>query len=387
MIVNSPAPRAARPRHGFTLVELLVVIAIIGILVALLLPAIQSAREAARRIQCGNNLKNIGLALQNYHDTNKQFPEAGLMPRFFLQKDGSGQVTSSPIVSQNSRLFANWVILTLPFLEQQPLYDAFAAEGRVTGFQDADSPSQLAGILQINRANLEPLRATNLSVMICPSDPASQEPFSNTGPDAGEWARGNYGINGGLGFIWNFQEVWDDSNTIMPQFCKKGIATYNNGANLREIEDGSSNTIAVAEMRAGLSPIDRRGVWAMGMVGASIHTEHGANFNFGINSCGGGEDDMVGASAVIAEVGEQTLLADCMYPDPSFEESASSTVRSLHPGGAFAVMADGSVHFLSDFIETGAAAAGLDCQDQQQLGVWQRLNGSTDGGLVQGVFN
>src|SRR5262245_41405937 len=98
---------------GFTLVELLVVIAIIGILVALLLPAIQAAREAARRAQCTSNLKNVALALQNYHDARKEFPPAA---RWRTEADGADDN-----VLIDNRLFGNWAIDILPYIEEQNL--------------------------------------------------------------------------------------------------------------------------------------------------------------------------------------------------------------------------------------------------------------------------
>src|SRR5436190_13039206 len=98
-------------RRAFTLVELLVVIAIIGVLVALLLPAVQAAREAARRSSCGNNVKQLGLALHNYHDTNRKFPMAGYL-------------TAPPVTTSSSLPFHHtWLTSLLPFMEQQALYD------------------------------------------------------------------------------------------------------------------------------------------------------------------------------------------------------------------------------------------------------------------------
>ncbi len=108
-----------RNRHGFTLVELLVVIAIIGVLVALLLPAVQAAREAARRSQCSNNFKQAALALHNYHDTFKSLPPPGTQWR----NDHLGGVNGP----NSSSCGHSWVVSTLPFLEQQPLSDLYWA--------------------------------------------------------------------------------------------------------------------------------------------------------------------------------------------------------------------------------------------------------------------
>jgi len=360
--------RGAYLSRGFTLVELLVVIAIIGILVALLLPAIQAAREAARRLQCSNNLRNLGLAMQNYHDTQQQFPEAGQMPQFFLNSQ-----YQSP--SRSDRLFANWAIKILPFIERQPLYDRFAALGRIHKIADISVASELSNVLSVRAPAASELRGTPLTVMLCPSDAANQEFFEG---DGGNWARGNYAINGGLGFIWNFESWWNDG-------CSRGIATFNHGANIKQIEDGTTNTIALAELRAGLSSRDRRGVWAMGLVGSSIHEEHASNNVTAINSCGPGDEDIYRSSEIIDSVGEPTLLSECMMPDAGFQESAQSVVRSVHPGGVFVAMSDGSVHFISDFIDSGNSIAGLDCSEEN-YGVWQRLNGSADGYSIQDVF-
>ena len=104
-------------RLAFTLVELLVVIAIIGILVALLLPAIQAAREAARRTECTNKMKQLGVAIHNYHDTHKQFPPAG------INYGWAGAGVTNPITGQILNV-SGWS-MTLPFLEQQQLYDQY----------------------------------------------------------------------------------------------------------------------------------------------------------------------------------------------------------------------------------------------------------------------
>lgn len=367
--------RSKATHHGFTLVELLVVIAIIGVLVSLLLPAVQAAREAARRMQCASNLRNMSLSLQNYHDTNKQFPEAIQMAAFF-------EDSNFRAMTDGQRVFANWVVLALPFIEQQPLYDSLSAIGQVKGIADITEASQLSGTLSMRSVPVRELRGSQIDVMLCPSDPFNQEPFDGLG---GNWARGNYGINGGLGFIEGYKSWWNGEG---PEgACARGISTVNNGASIRMIEDGTSNTIAIAEMRAGLGPSDPRGTWALGLVGSSVHSQHASNDVNAINACEGGEDDVLGASNIISEIGEGTLRAECMYPFAGgFDFSAQSTVRGVHVGGVNVAMADGSVHFISDFIDAGEQGSGVDCREAP-MGVWQRINSSHDGFTVQNVFN
>jgi prepilin-type N-terminal cleavage/methylation domain-containing protein len=151
---------AAKERRGFTLVELLVVIAIIGILVALLLPAIQAAREAARRSGCANNLKNLGLAVLNHHDVMKHFPVnmgAYIVPESPKEQPGVG-----------------WILNTLPQLEEQPLYDQFKAGGAFEGTFVSGlcaSPRLNKGLASLkNGISVPELMKTRLSVLECPSD-------------------------------------------------------------------------------------------------------------------------------------------------------------------------------------------------------------------------
>ena len=135
----------AKAGSGFTLIELLVVIAIIGVLVALLLPAVQAARESARRSQCINNIKQLCLALHSYHDAIGRFPPSIQFDQKFVGNIEEGLETSS--------LYGpNWVIMILPYLEQQSVYDAF----------DLAMP--------ISFEENEVARGTELSVMLCPTD-------------------------------------------------------------------------------------------------------------------------------------------------------------------------------------------------------------------------
>ncbi|MDP6554755.1 MAG: DUF1559 domain-containing protein, partial [Pirellulaceae bacterium] len=146
--------RIGRKTRGFTLVELLVVIAIIGILVALLLPAVQAAREAARRMSCSNNLKQIGIALHNYHDTYKTFPPDAIWWGG-NRKTGLSRTTNNAGVSGGQRNYT-WIALILPFMEQQPLHDRI--DFKVPG-------------LRQNIGNNTELQSVVLPAFLCPSDP------------------------------------------------------------------------------------------------------------------------------------------------------------------------------------------------------------------------
>lgn len=355
---------------GFTLVELLVVIAIIGVLVSLLLPAVQAAREAARRTKCGNNLRNLALGAINYHDSKKHFP----LPT-------TNRVGSNDDPIRDQRLFSNWAIATLPFIEQQALANRF----QITDLIRLWNPG--------NDVNLEP-RGQEIEVMLCPSDEGAGQKFADSG---GNWARGNYGLNGFQFWPNSFlaREAAGDPAVSATDFSKYldfaiGMGGINGPKmNIKRITDGTTNTIMLAEMRVGLSPRDRRGVWAMGMCGSNFHCRHAYNGITGPNSCKDGGDDTYGAPNIIADVGEATMRQECMHTNE--DNSGQSTVRSRHTGGAFIAMADGSVRFVSDFIDGGSVGTGgylgstppgVDTLEQN-FGAWQRLNISADGYVVQ----
>src|SRR3954452_420257 len=154
-----------RSASGFTLVELLVVIAIIGILVALLLPAIQSAREAARRAQCTSNVKNVALAVLSYHDARREFPAAAWV------RPG----TTDEILT-HSRLFNNWAISILPYIEEDSLQKTF----------------MISPVLPLRADENKIARGTEIPVMLCPSDVGRGNLFQGS---SGNWARGNYAYN------------------------------------------------------------------------------------------------------------------------------------------------------------------------------------------------
>jgi len=362
-----------RSPAGFTLVELLVVIAIIGVLVALLLPAVQSAREAARRIQCANNVKNLALALHNHHDTHGSFPAAAEFPS---PQDLPGAEGLNPLTGR--ALFQNWVIRVLPFVEEQALADLF--DIRPTN-RVSDDPTG---------ARNSVARGTELGVMRCPSDGANGTPFVDPagGADSGPWARGNYGLNA-LHYWPN--RFWRDIKRRVNQdpsaadfAFQIGVSGFSDGdtdqtLSISKITDGTSKTLLIAEMRVGVDERDRRGVWAMAMCGSSFHCRH---LDVPPNDCTPDHDDIYGPD-LVGLIGEATLNQQCMGVQTGLDASGQSTVRSQHPGGAVCAMADASVRFLSDFIETGdfGAAQGevlLEQTDDQRFRTWQRLNVARD---------
>ena len=360
--------------HGFTLVELLVVIAIIGILVALLLPAIQAAREAARRSQCQSNLKNVALALHSYHDTFKAFPYAAYQ-----------QAGENPGV--HTRLRKNWAIAILPFLEELPLADGFrrhlevlSPPGRVS---DGLAPGE----------GLYDQRGTEIGVMLCPSDTGRGNRFDGSGSTyngaigntGGNWARTNYAYNGFQFWPGSWSVPATDPNYPYWDDFNAGIGGINKSLRIAQVTDGTSKTIMLAEIRVGIDSGDRRGVWAMSMCGSSFLCRQATNgAASGPNTCGN-DDDIFAEGAWLSTV-RDALRSECMNIGYN-QQSGESIVRSRHVGGVQVAMADASVQFISDFVQSGPqeyfGAVGAKIRDNNTLpeifGVWQRLNVARDG--------
>jgi len=319
--------------NGFTLIELLVVIAIIAVLVALLLPAVQQAREAARRSTCKNNLKQIGLALHNYHDTHRTLPPG------FIDDDiaPGGAIPSGPGGSADQAMYWTWSAFILPFVDQAPRYNQLnPGDRRVIDVADGTNA---------DRQLLQDV----ISVYRCPSDPA---PDVNT--------NGNRDIDAGL--LTNFGNDLDvatsnyiavnTSGNLRPQQNRHdGLFGTNSRTRFRDVTDGLSNTIAVGERAWRLSNFNLFAAIAM------VQDGHvGSQTNWGLAESHGG--------------GEQPL--NC-----TFGAACREGFSSVHTGGAQFLMADGAVRFISENIDHNPDTGGAN--DFLVNSTYERLLGRNDG--------
>jgi prepilin-type N-terminal cleavage/methylation domain-containing protein len=351
--------------RAFTLVELLVVIAIIGILVALLLPAIQAARAAARRAQCQSQIKQVGLALHNYHATKNIFPP-GM------------QTTPLPPsrAADNLRHRPNWIMYILPYLEEQALYDSFHPDTWDLKKTVTVSPNP-APLNDVNRIP----RSTRIPTLLCPEDVTNANvPFKGSTPQEGDnWARNNYACNGD-------NERTDVPITKDPR--KIGVIRINKSLKIAQILDGTTHTILAAEIRSGVSELDRRGVWALGHSGSSNLTWHGFDGDCnGPNPTNPRSDDIYGCNQLIASLGGinvtegnsflQQERMSCWEPCPSYQ----ACPRSRHaPGGVHVVMCDGAVRWIDDGINSGGEWGRDEVGGVRgAVAVWDRLISSQDG--------
>lgn len=328
-----------RATRGFTLVELLVVMAIIGILVSLLLPAVNSVREAGRRSSCANSIRQLGLALNAYHQSHRVFP-----PSIWVAKDEDPLTTI--------RYQPNWLIAILPYIDQLPLYKKF----------DLNKPIS-------DEAN-RTARGTNIPLLLCASDVGAHVMFSK-GAEGDNWARGNYGANGSIQQL-SKSNMGMTSSSWSKGWCR-GVMGANVACSIDEIFDGASNTVLLGELRIGLSEIDRRGTWAMAAPAASSLWGHGSDDGIGPNNCTLQSDNIMGCGELWKSLGSTRLTRECMGCCQGCQ-SSQGAARSRHPGGVNVCLVDGSVRFVSDFVEK-ASAWSLSLKDFR---TWERLNASAD---------
>jgi len=324
--------------RGFTLIELLVVIAIIAILVALLLPAVQQAREAARRSSCKNNLKQLGLALHNYHDTHRVLP--------------AGVTACITLVNYRDRCWEGWsgLAMLLPMVEQAPMYD------QINFNLYWNSGSATSGNRQYTNAKIP--------TFLCPSDPmAGGRPQSNAGPFS-------YCLSNGPTARWS-------AGNASP-----GPFTFRSAKRLNDAKDGTTNTIMMAEVKiadntekrdntyrvhtAGVpvSPIGGvNGVWEFDAVQADIDA-----LNTYYNACRAswdtvahqGENDDTNRFWASGRGAWGPFVNTLMPPnqkgphcdnDGSVTEIRIKNANSYHTGGVQVVMMDGSVKFISENVD------------------------------------
>ena len=321
-------------RSGFTLIELLVVIAIIAVLIALLLPAVQQAREAARRSQCKNNLKQMGLALHNYHDTFNRLP-----PGAIWQGNNTlgGQ---APEDGRNAFWGTTWVISMLPYADQAPLY----AQYNFSEVARSVNPSATTN------NNTLVTKTAKIPWINCPSHP---DVVNRLTQDFDGFIKGTYGANVGAGRMLRRGDF--TNSALRGPFSV--IEQY--GAAFRDLTDGQSNIVLVSEIVKVDSTGDDRGAWGW----CTGPTFSGA---------GNGGGPLVPNSKQLVDSSpyswnNTTHVIFNFRSNPDNGNNSGVGARSFHVGGVQVALGDGSGRFVSENID-------------QTL--WQRILAIQDGNPV-----
>ncbi len=314
----------SKQRTAFTLVELLVVIAIIGVLVSLLLPAVQAAREAARRIQCSNNLKQIALGMHNYHTAYNSLPAGAY-----------------------SCCWGTWLVAALPYVEQQSLSDLYDAKGKY------DTPDSS---FRYGASRNFPVTSKRLAVYSCPSDTKSSH-----------WdvTSHNYvGNFGNTGFVVDGQDVKQGAvknlNSVLyggaPFTISGWIGVEAQHQSFNEMQDGLSNTLMFSEVITGKGAEDLRGFSWWG---------YAAGFTTYLPPNASQPDVMQSAGYCV----NQAPNPPCTGPH-SQSQPMMQAARSYHSGGVLAARCDGGIQFMSNNVT---------------MNVWRAIS-TTQGGEIIGEF-
>ena len=333
-------------RNGFTLVELLVVIAIIGILIGMLLPAVQQVREAARRIQCANNSRQLVLAMLNYESAHQRFPPA------INSESSRGRADAPPLISRPSTpgdgVQQGWGFFILPFLEQNPLSDQYIA---------ATDNGDIDWYLVLN-ADGQLVASEVIPAFICPSDSSPDGDFNRSlthmsAPDGQFYGKANFVAAIGAG---NHVETRRVTGRIT-----WGIMATNSRTTFAEVSDGSSNTIIIGERSSrteeasGAVPSESVDAYGAIWAGRILNSRRNERGHFSNDTC----------------VGRLTTGDDSRSWGVNGTRSSDGLVSSFHPAGGNVTYADGSTHFLSD---------------NTTLETLKRLAAMSDGFVVQTDF-
>jgi prepilin-type N-terminal cleavage/methylation domain-containing protein len=360
-------PRVVRARRAFTLIELLVVVAIIAILVSLLLPAVQMAREAGRRVQCKNNLRQIGLALIQYHDLHHVFPPALIGSGRWEFGPRRTEVGLHELSRQHFVINTTGFVLLLPFLDENRIYDTynFDVPSSVSNPYDFPFAGGMGYILDENgvrRWDL-PDSAINrkiysqpMPVYTCPSEgrPEDMEVWARNPNDwrdryeANEAARSNFLFS--TGFYTDYAYRWERYKS---ERMKQGVFGNDGAARLADIKDGMSNVIAVGESKSGEKGKHARSYgpfWACG-----THTSvHGRTVawtrwrTFGIDADG---ERYRGAEPIIKEYGIGFCAPNWDFRRDKSRRQYAWQFGSWHPRLTHFVTCDGTVKEVSDDID------------------------------------
>ena len=327
-------------RRGFTLVELLVVIAIIGVLVGLLLPAVQRVREAGNRSRCGNNLKQIGIAMAVYVDARKMLPPGGVSDQAFGGAGGWGSA---------------WTVFIVPYLEEGKLFDKFTFTG-ASGWGGASATNNLAAAQNVN-----------IKTYRCPS---TSSPQWSTATSSGARIMNNsyVGISGAInGLFPGFTESRLANPSGSAGCCSGGIASAGGvlfpaaTIGLEAVRDGTSNTLAVGEQNESLQVlvggVPTEVYWGAGMlhgwqIGSPVAAPPPSN--------SGGDNRTFQMTTIRYQINQRDWTAqitnttgNCNLYGICDNMGTNTPLNSAHPGGVNTLFVDGSQRFIADATELG----------------------------------